>query len=262
MNVSEEVKKALGLGNETKPVSSLIGGGSDINVGEIERAASVIGGTMMVAQGLRKFSFSGLFLMGMGADSIYRGVTGKSWLYQLLEISTAPKTTGRKGGVVASRSVKVVKSLTIDAKPEDVFSFWRNFENLPLFMTHLESVSVTSPNRSHWVAKAPVVQKVEWDAEIINEIPNRLIAWSSLSGDVANAGSVHFAPAPGGRGTEVKVELEYEPPIGKLGVVAAKLLRKDPETTVQEDLRRLKQLIEAGETSTIKGQSSGRKTDA
>jgi uncharacterized membrane protein len=256
--LGEEIKKVAR--QETRPQTQVVGGGrNEPNVGDIERIASIIGGGLMVIQGLRNFSLPKLLLIGLGADVVYRGVTGKCWTYQLLGISTAKKQNGRESGITASRAVKVVKSLTIEAKPEEVFAFWRNFENLPQFMHNLDSVSVTGTNRSHWVAKAPIVQKVEWDAEIVNEIPNRLIAWASINGGVANAGSVEFKPAPGERGTEVKVTLEYEPPVGKVGALAAKILGEDPETQVQEDLRRLKQLFEAGEVSTIHGQTSGRK---
>jgi uncharacterized membrane protein len=126
-------------------------------------------------------------------------------------------------------------------------------------MDHLESVRILDGKRSHWVAKAPLGTSVEWDAEIINEEANELIGWRSLEGaDVPNAGSVRFRPAPGGRGTEVRVNLEYNPPTGKLGAAFAKLLGEEPERQVEEDLRRFKQWMEAGEIPTTAGQPKGK----
>jgi uncharacterized membrane protein len=115
-------------------------------------------------------------------------------------------------------------------------------------MDHLESVTVIDETRSHWVAKAPAGTKVEWDASIHNEIEDELIAWRSLPGaDVNNAGSVHFTPTPDGSSTEVVVVLSYEPPAGKLGAAVAKLLGEEPSEQVDDDLRRLKQVMEASE---------------
>jgi uncharacterized membrane protein len=126
-------------------------------------------------------------------------------------------------------------------------------------MDHLVSVSQLDSRRSRWVAKAPAGRTVEWDAEIINEITGELIAWRTVEGaDVVSAGSVRFTPAPGGRGTEVRVRLQYDPPAGKIGATVAWLLGHDPAATIREDLRRFKQLMEAGEVPTIEGQPRGK----
>jgi uncharacterized membrane protein len=198
-----------------------------------------------------------LIIAAAGGNLLYRGITGNSLIYKVLGTSTAGS---QKPGasVDASRAIKVEKSVTINKDPDTLFQFWRNFENLPLFMKHLESVHTIDDKLSHWVAKAPANQKVEWDAEIINEKENELIGWRSLSADVNNAGSVRFRPAPIG-GTEVKVELEYEPPAGKLGAVVARFLGEEPEVQIDDDLRRFKQLMEAGEVATTEGQPAGRK---
>jgi len=149
--------------------------------------------------------------------------------------------------------------VTVNKSPGELYRFWRNFENLPRFMNHLESVKVIDGNRSHWVAKAPLGMTVEWDAVIHNEQENELIAWRSLEGaDIPNAGSVRFERAPGGRGTIVKVALEYDPPAGKVGATIAKLFGEEPEQQVEEDLRRFKQVMETDAASTTEGQSSGR----
>ncbi|MDQ3820656.1 MAG: SRPBCC family protein [Acidobacteriota bacterium] len=143
---------------------------------------------------------------------------------------------------------QVKKSIVINSSPEELYEFWHNFENLPIFMKHLEAVRVTGEGRSHWVAKAPAGGTVEWDAEVTDDRPNELIAWRSLEGaDVDNVGSVRFERAPGGRGTIVKVELEYSPPGGILGSTIAKLFGEEPEQQISDDLRLLKQVIEVGE---------------
>ena len=152
----------------------------------------------------------------------------------------------------------VVRAVTINLPREEVYAFWRDFENLPRFMKHLESVTVLDSRRSHWVAKAPAGTKVEWDAEIITDEPNSVIAWRSIGdADVDNAGSVQFADAPGHRGTEVHVQLTYDAPAGALGRIIAKMFGEEPEQQVREDLRRFKALIETGVIPTIVGQPTG-----
>jgi uncharacterized membrane protein len=142
----------------------------------------------------------------------------------------------------------VVRSVTIRQPIDTVYGFWRNFENLPRFMEHLESVRVTGDRQSHWVAKAPAGRTVEWDAETVEDRPNELIAWRSLPGaSVPNSGQVRFRQADGDRGTEVHVELRYDPPAGKLGALVAKLFGEEPGQQVSGDLRRLKQVLETGE---------------
>jgi uncharacterized membrane protein len=251
------------------------GGGKDgENVGEAERWASLAGGAALALYGLRRRDWAGLALALAGAVLVDRARTGHCPVYGSLGLSSAggvPRRLGRgsreRGDVTsaaatvnARKAVKVERSVTINRPAQELYDFWRDFEQLPRFMTHLESVTVLDDRRSHWVAKAPAGTEVEWDAEIINEIPGQLIAWKSVApADVANAGSVHFQTAPGGRGTEVKVVLDYEPPAGRLGAIAAKLLHEEPDTQVREDLRRFKQLMEAGEVPTTEGQPAGRR---
>lgn len=156
-----------------------------------------------------------------------------------------------------SDGIEVKQQVTIDKPAEELFRFWRNFENLPQFMRHLESVTVQDNTRSHWVAKAPL-GSVEWDAEIVEEQPNQRIVWRSAEhAEVVNAGSVLFLPGPTGRGTEVYVMLEYAPPAGVVGATVAKLFGEEPNQQVKEDLLRFKQLMEAGEIATNEGQPSG-----
>jgi uncharacterized membrane protein len=142
----------------------------------------------------------------------------------------------------------VARSVTIRQPVETVYGFWRNFENLPRFMAHLESGRVTGERESHWVAKGPAGTTVEWDAETLEDRPHELIAWRSLPGaSVPNSGQVRFQRAAGNRGTEVHVELRYDPPAGKLGALVAKLFGEEPSQQVSGDLRRLKQVLETGE---------------
>lgn len=158
-----------------------------------------------------------------------------------------------------AREVHLETSIAIDKSPEELYAFWRDFKNLPLFMKNLESVTVLDQSRSHWVANGIGGAKVEWDAEIYNEKENELIAWRSLEkADVVNAGSVRFEQAPDGRGTFVRVTVNYNPPAGKLGASLAQLLGGEPKQLIKEDLRRLKQILETGEIATIDGQTSGR----
>jgi uncharacterized membrane protein len=243
-------------------------GSGNVNVGEIERWASSIGGGALALYGISRLitrgSVGGAVLALVGGSLLYRGTTGHCEMYHALGVNTAE--TGSDNPVVsvpAERGIKVEKSVTVNRSPEELYRFWRNFENLPRFMNHLESVRVTTDNRSHWVAKAPAGRSVEWDAEIYNEKENELIAWRSLEGaDVASAGSVHFTAAPGGRGTEVRVVLKYDPPGGVLGATIAKLFGEEPSQQIDEDLRRFKQVMETGETLTTTGQPSGRSAKA
>lgn len=145
-----------------------------------------------------------------------------------------------------SAGIHVEEAITVNRPVFDVFRFWRNFENLPAFMKHLESVSEREAGVTHWVALGPAGTQVEWDARIINEIDNKLIGWQSLEGStISTAGSVNFRESP--RGTEVRVHLQYNPPAGRLGAAVAWLFGEEPNIQVREDLRRFKQLIETGE---------------
>ncbi len=158
------------------------------------------------------------------------------------------------------RGIKVEEAITINLKPQEIYQFWRNFENLPRFMYNLDSVRTLDANRSHWVARGPLGVRFEWDAEVMTDYPNEVIGWQSLEGSsVDTAGSVHFSPAPGGSGTEVHVSLQYVPPAGKVGAALAELIGQAPEHEIREDLRRLKRMLETGEIPTTQGQPHGRR---
>jgi len=176
--------------------------------------------------------------------------------------SLAQRTSALAGGQ-SGATIKVHETVTINRPAAELYALWRDFTNLPRIMRHLESVETTTDKRSHWKAKAPAGATVEWDAEIVEDRPNELIAWRSLSdAQIPNAGSVRFIPAAGDRGTEIHVELRYDPPAGKLGKAVAKLLGEEPSQQISGDLRRFKQVVETGEVTrsdaTVKESEPGR----
>jgi uncharacterized membrane protein len=188
-----------------------------------------------------------LILAGLGAVLVERGVRGHCAVYDALNLDTAHDEPARPEEYF-NRGIHVQQVVTINKSPEELYRFWRDFTNLPRIMDHLESVTVQDGKRSHWRAKAPAGNTVEWDAEIINDEPNRIIAWRSLeTASVANAGSVRFIPAPGKSGTEVRVTLDYIPPAGRAGAIVAKLFGEEPSQQVKADLRRFKSVMETGE---------------
>lgn len=220
-----------------------------VNISQTERIVSAIGGGILASAGLMKGSRTGMALAVVGGDLMRRAITGHSYAYDALGIRTAPKGQGAETTSVPYKlGIRVDRTVTIASPRAEVFHFWRNFSNLPRFMKNLDSVTEMNGNRSHWVAKGPRGRTFEWDAVIHNEIDNELIAWRSLPGsEVDSAGSVWFKDAPG-RGTEVKVELLYNPPAGTVGALLASLLGKQPGRQIEEDLNRLKQVFEGAST--------------
>jgi uncharacterized membrane protein len=225
----------------------------DINVGDIERLASLVGGGALAIYGLARRSPGGLGLALLGGALLFRGATGHCNVYESLGINTAQST--------GSEPIHVDQTFTINRPAEDLYRYWRNFENLPVFMSHLESVRCIDDRQSHWTVKAPLGQTVDWAAEITGDEPNRLIAWRSLpEADVTNAGTVRFSQAPAGRGTEVRVVLDYAPPGGALGAAFATMFGEAPQQQIAGDLRHFKQMMETGETPTVDGQPAGRRS--
>jgi uncharacterized membrane protein len=224
---------------------------SRVNVGRSERLLSMVAGGALAAYAARRRDLPGSLAAAAGAALMYRGATGYCAFNERIGRDSAHRgyaaiadagsdTRQRLGG---TRGIHVEDAVTINRPISEVYRFWRNFENLPRFMNHLESVSMRENGISHWVAKGPAGIPVEWDARIINEIENTLIGWQSLEGStVATAGSVHFDETP--RGTQVRVHFQYDPPAGKLGAAAARLFGEEPNVQVHDDLRRLKQLLE------------------
>ena len=228
-----------------------------VNVGSAERAVSIAAGAIAALQGLRRGTLPGLLCATVGGGLIYRGVTGTCPVYSKLGIDTAHdqgEATETGGGI------RVATSFLINKSPEELYRFWRNFENLPRIMTHLESVRVIDERKSHWVARAPriVGGQVEWDAEITRDEPNSIIAWRSLPGStIDTTGEIRFAPAAGDRGTQVSVSMDYNPPGGRLGHWVTSMLGENPKRVVREDLRNFKRVMEIGEVLTIEDQPRG-----
>jgi uncharacterized membrane protein len=210
-------------------------------------------------QGLGRRDLIGLLTAGVGGALAYRGATGHCHMYEALGIDTASDNASEDGSA-EDRGTRITQSLLINKSPEELYAYWRNFENLPNIMRHLESVRVLDERRSHWVAKAPRIAggEVEWDAEITADEPNSRIAWRALpGGDVEHRGSIKFVKAPGDRGTNVRVVLEYYPPAGQIGRWIAKILGEEPEQQIRDDLRNFKRVMEIGEVLTIIGQPHG-----
>ncbi|PSR17083.1 cyclase [filamentous cyanobacterium CCP3] len=219
---------------------------ADKQAGDLERWASIIGGGAMVLTGLQQRSLKGILTAIAGGGLLYQGTQGKSTVKQV------------EDAMGLDHAIRVEKTVTINRPAADLYSFWRDLNNLPTFMRHLQSVQVFDERRSHWVANAPLGQGIEWDAVIVNDEPNHLIAWTSTDDTpIENSGFVRFQPAAGDRGTEVKVVMEYQPPGGMLGTAIAKLFGEEPEQQIGDELNRFKQLMEAGEIATIEGQPKG-----
>ncbi len=236
------------------------------NVSPTERVVSGVAGGALLTLGIKQGGAIGVALSIVGGGLALRGATGHCQVYDVMDKDTnnpqnednsIAKPRSSSKGLLASK-IHVKKSVTINKSPAELYQFWRNFENLPKFMTHLESVKTTGEKTSHWVAKAPMGKIVEWDAEITSEQENERIGWKSLEGaDIPNSGVVEFHPTSD-RGTEVRVVLTYEPPAGYLGSLIAKLFGEEPSQQVYGDLCRFKSIMEAGLVMTTEGQSSGR----
>ena len=220
------------------------------NISEAERWGSMAAGAGLALYGLSRRRGSGFVLAALGGLLVRRGLSGHCETYQMLGLNTAGTGTDTRSALGGSAGVNVEESVTINRPVSLLYRFWRNLENLPHFMSHLESVERVTDTLSRWRAKGPAGMTVEWNAEIHNEVPDKLIAWRSLEGsDVVSAGSVNFEEA-GTAGTRVRVRLQYSPPGGKAGAALAKLMGRDAATEIREDLRRFKYLVESGEVPT------------
>jgi len=205
-------------------------------------------GAVLLLVGASRRSASGALVAASSAPLLYRGVAGH-WPQLGNGLATPGHTKGHtKTALEGPRGVHVRESIRLEVPLADVYGFWRRFENLPRFMAHLDHVSDRGNGKSHWIAKGPAGLAVEWDAEIINEVENQVIAWQSLPGsDIVTAGSVRFDAVRAGRSTQVSVHLQYAPPAGKAGALFASLFGREPSQTIREDLRHFKQQVEAGE---------------
>lgn len=198
------------------------------------KVAAVAGGVVVAAMGLRRRDWLGPVLMAVGGGVFLGGLQGASHFRH-----------SKQAVIPAREGIRVDETIVVDRPVALVYAFWRRLENLPAFMSHLISVRMTGDRTSHWVARGPAGSRIEWDAELINEVENEMLAWKSLpDSDVENAGSVHFTPANNGAVTRLRVELKYNPPAGKLGAMVARLFGEEPTIQVRDDLQRFKTLIE------------------
>lgn len=216
-------------------------------------AALAAGGLALLMAASRRPAVAAGLAVTSGA-LLYRGVTGR-WPGRASSQPPYDTRTALGGG----RGVHVHESIRLERTVDEAYRFWRQLDNLPRFMSHLYSVTdEPGTTRSHWVAVGPGGLRLEWDAEIINDLPNDTLAWKSLPGaDVATAGSVTFKSVRGGRSTQLTVHLQYAPPAGRAGSWVAFAFGAAPQQTVREDLRRLKQLLEAGEIAVAGAAAAG-----
>jgi uncharacterized membrane protein len=232
------------------------------NVGGPERIVSAAAGGALLAYGLKNGGVGGTLLSVLGGAMLYRGATGHCHIYDAAGIDTAGRTAAGKkrtfGGGLLSGKVHVKESVSVNQPVDEVYRFWKDFDNFPSFMQHVESVTRTGENLWHWKAKAPLGSTVEWDAELTSDQENDRIGWRSIGEyDIPNSGTVEFRDN-GDRGTTVTITLTYEAPGGKLGEWVAWALGEEPSLQVAEDLRRFKMLMETGEVITTEGQPTGK----
>ncbi|HMH52379.1 MAG TPA: SRPBCC family protein [Candidatus Acidoferrum sp.] len=218
-----------------------------INVGNAERIFSVLGGVVLGLYGLGRIRLSGVAFAALGGALVYRGMTGHCKAYESLGIDRASTLTGETRG---NRGVKIEREIVVNAPPEALYRMWRDLQQLPRFMSHVECVERLDDRRSRWTLTTPPgVPAIQWEAEIINDQPGELIAWQSVRGTVDHAGSVRFERMPEGHSTRVRVELQYDPPGGEAGHTVAALFGQDAGTRIENDLSEFKRAVEAGEVT-------------
>lgn len=226
---------------------------------------------------------SGLLIFGQGtrpAGAVWSRVAGDAVDIATLAAAGASSRTNKGGVALATASVlgvaaldvycareltrrepagmRMTRSVVVNRPPQELYEFWRAFENFPRFMTHVKSVHTMGPGISHWVVEGPAGSTAEWDARVTADTPSELIAWQSLEGaDVENSGVVRFEPRPGNRGTIVRVDVEYRPPAGSAGKLVATLFNESPEQQIYDDLHRFKQIVETGEVVLSDGSPGG-----
>jgi uncharacterized membrane protein len=235
-----------------------ITGSSRINIGKAERIISIAGAALLLTSGardIRKHPAAAFLKALAGGYLLYRGASGHCPLRTVISESAARKQPA---------PLFISEALTINRPRNEVYSYWRQLSNLPHFMKHLTEVNVETDQLSVWKMQLPGdAGTVEWKAEIVGDTPGELLSWRSVEGsDIDTAGEILFEDAPGERGTEVYCTIYYRAPAGALGKLTGKLFQKPFEILVRQDLRRFKQMLETGETSTIEGQSAAREHTA
>ncbi len=212
--------------------------GKQIELGTVEHVAAMAAGALLMGIGMTRGGLPGALAKMGGAALILRGVSGYEPVYSALGLNMAKPGTG-----ASRRAIRVESSVDIHRSPQDLYKLWRDFENIPAFMSNLVDVQVMDNTRSHWTARAIAGTTIQWDAEIIKDVKNEMIAWQTVEGSsIDHAGSVHFEAIEDG-GTRMRVVLRYDPPADKLGAVIAKLFRGDPQTEIDQDLKRFAKIM-------------------
>lgn len=227
-----------------------------INVGLAERLASALAGSWLFMSGLRRLvrgkPLSAVALAAAGGGLGYRGVSGRSMLYSALGVEDEPDAFSHP----FKQRITVRESITIQKPVSEIYRFWRDVDNLGCVMHNLLGVEQIDSRRSRWLVRGPAEQYIEWEASIVDEEPDRYIAWEAeKSGTVRHHGVIIFEPALGDRGCMVHVQMVYSPPGGAIGALAAKAMLRDPCMLIRQDLQRLKQFLETGEIATSAGPS-------
>lgn len=232
------------------------------NVGSLERGASLFGGGALVVGGLRQGGVRGFGSALLGGVLLYRGATGYCPVYGSLGVSTADEE-GRQSRVAeyitAQRDIRMDAVAIVNRPVDELYRFWRDPLNLPRFMKSITSVEPLSDHRAQWTLKPPVGPAIPFVSEITHETEGRAIGWQSEDSTVLeHTGEVRFRELPTGRGTEVRLKLDFTPPAGALGGGVARLFDGAMETQLRAELKRLKQFMETGEIATTEGQPSAR----
>lgn len=244
---------------ENTPINPPVTGSSRINVSKAERAISIAGAALLLTSGvkdIKKHPVTAFIKALAGGYLLYRGASGhcpiREAIVKQVVVRQQPKP------------LLIQEALTVNRPRNEVYRYWRQLSNLPLFMKHLEEVRVEDDRYSHWKLRLPAdAGTIEWKAEITDDQPDEQLAWRSVEGsDIDTAGEIIFQDAPGDRGTEIHATIYYRAPAGDIGKAAARLFRKAFEIQVRQDLRRFKQMLETGETSTIEGQPAAREHTA
>jgi uncharacterized membrane protein len=211
---------------------------SHLNMSRTQRALYLAGAVLLLLQASRARSSGARIALGAAASTLaYSGVSGNAVLTRALRLrqASAPR-----------EPLHVLRTVMVNRPPEELYAVWRNFENLPAIMQHLDSVRVLDAKRSLWRARSPFGGTVEWEAELTHEVPDRELGWRSLPGsEVESTGVVRFEPSPLGYGTQLQVEMVYAPPAGRLGASVARMLGEEPHQQIEDDLQRFKQRMEA-----------------
>lgn len=226
-----------------------------VNLMQVDRWGYVAAGVALLAWGLRRRGLVGGSAGGIAAWLMYQAYTGNNPMFEPLDI----RVNRHPGETGARETIVIDDALTVGKPREEVYRFWRNLQNLPRFAPWVRRVDVLDERRSEWEVEGPHGGVVHWESEITRDTPNEEIEWRTTANrSIANFGSVSFRDAPAGRGTIVRVHLEYVSPAGSLGAAVARLMGRAPQSMVEQSLRSLKQLLEAGEVATVDGQTSGR----